>query len=46
MARVLKSNEEKDTKSKKTSKVNTSHKTEEKTSWLNTLVKKFIAWIR
>lgn len=46
MARALENNREKDTKSKKSSKVNTSHKTEEKTSWLNTLVKKFIAWIR
>tara|TARA_R110000824_G_scaffold84035_2_gene209860 strand:+ start:3187 stop:3417 length:231 start_codon:yes stop_codon:yes gene_type:complete len=46
MARALENNGEKDTKSKKSSKVSTSHKTEEKTSWLNTIVKKFIAWIR
>ena len=46
MARALENNGGKDIKSKKSSKGNTSQKTEEKTSWLNTLVKKFIAWIR
>ena len=46
MARALEDNGEKDRKRKNPSKVNTSPKTEEKTSWLNRLVKKFIAWIR
>ena len=46
MARALENNRGKDTKSKKSSKGSTPHKMKEKTSWLNTLVKKFIAWIR